>query len=58
MSKYPDCFNGIGTFDGRYHIIIDPTVSPVIHPPRRVPIALKDDIKEELDEMVSKGIIP
>ena len=57
MFKYPDCFNGIGTFDGRYHIIIDPTVSPVIHPPRRVPIALKDDIKEELDEMVSKGII-
>ena len=55
--KYPDCFNGIGKFDGRYHIIIDPTVSPVIHPPRRVIIALKDDIKEELDEMVSKGII-
>ena len=58
MLKYPDCFNGIGKFDGRYHINIVPTVSPVIHPPRRVPIALKDDTKEELDEMVSKGIIP
>ena len=57
LSKYTDRFNGIGTFVGRYHVIIDPTVSPVIHPPRRVPIALKDDIKEELDEMVSQGII-
>ena len=27
LSKYPDCFNGIGKFVGRHHIIIDPAGS-------------------------------
>ena len=49
--------NGIGKFEGEYHITADPSVTPVIHPPRRVPISLKNDIKKELDEMVANGII-
>ncbi|CAB3997499.1 Hypothetical predicted protein [Paramuricea clavata] len=34
-----------------------PSVPPVIHPPRRVPISLKDDIKHELEEMEQLDII-
>ena len=54
---YPDRFNGIGKFQGEYHIVTDPDVPPVIHAPRRCPIHIKDDIKKELDEMVSLGVI-
>ena len=57
IEQYPNCFNGIGKFEGEYHITTDPLVPPVIHPPRRIPISLKDDIEKELVEMVSDGII-
>ena len=54
---YPDCFQGIGRFPGEYHIVIDPTQVPVVHAPRKCPIKLRDDIKMELDEMESIGVI-
>jgi hypothetical protein len=57
IDQYPNRFNGIGKFEGEYHITTDPSVPPVIHPPRRVPISLKNDIKKELEEMVANGIL-
>ena len=54
---YPECFNGIGKFQGQYHITIDPSVPPVIHAQRRVPLSLRENIKTELNDMESKGII-
>ena len=30
---------------------------PVVHAPRRVPIALKKDLKHQLDEMEANGVI-
>ena len=42
----------------RYNSIqIDKSVTPVIHPPRKVPYAYKDKVKEELDRMESEGVI-
>ena len=55
--EYADVFEGIGCLDESYHIEIDPTVKPVIHPPRRVPVTLKDPLKKELDRMVEEGIL-
>ena len=57
ISQYPKCFNGIGKFQGQYHISLDPSVPPSVHAPRRIPIALKDAIKAELDDMEAKNII-
>ena len=57
IPQYPNCFTGIGKFEGQYHITLDPTVQPVIHPARRVPFALKPDIKAELDCMEQQGVI-
>ena len=48
---YPDRFDGIGKFEGEYHIVTDPDA------PRKCPIHIKDDIKKELDEMVNLGVI-
>ena len=51
MERYADVFQGLGCLDGDYHIKIDPAVSPVVHPPRRVPFALKNKLKSELERM-------
>ncbi|XP_071842713.1 uncharacterized protein [Apostichopus japonicus] len=56
-AKYPDRFEGIGKFKGDYHIVVDKSFPPVVHVPRRCPIQIKDDIKKELDDMVSMGVI-
>ena len=57
QALYRDRFDGIGEFEGEYHIITDPNVLPVVHAPRKYPICIKDDIKKELDEMVDLGVI-
>jgi hypothetical protein len=54
---FPDRFDGIGDFEGEYHIVIDPNVPPVIHAARRCPLPIKNDIKKELDEMVKMDVI-
>lgn len=57
LSKYEDVFTGLGCVPGLHHIQLNPDVTPVIHPPRKVPIALKDRIKAELDRMEDLGVI-
>ena len=42
FQEYADVFEGIGYLDESYNIEIDPTVKPVIHPPRRVQVILKN----------------
>ena len=55
---YPDCFGGVGMFkDFEYEIKVDPKVKPVVHAPRRVPIALQPKLEAALDEMEKKGIM-
>ena len=57
LKEFADMFNGIGCLPGEYSINIDPSVPPVIHPPRWVPIALKEKFKVELDSLVDQDII-
>ena len=57
VKQYGDCFKGIGCFQGDFHITLDPSVPPVVHPPRRVPEALREPLKKELDSLVEQGII-
>ena len=39
--EFPDRFEGIGRFTGKYHITLKPDVRPIIHPPRKCPIAMR-----------------
>ena len=55
--RFPDRFDGIGKFEGEYHIVVDPNVAPVVHSPRRCPLPIKSDIKKELDKMVEMNVI-
>ena len=56
--KYKHLFQGIGRFKcDPVWIKIARNAIPVQKPPQRVPLALKDQFKQELDNMVSQGIL-
>ena len=56
LEGYKDVFEGLGDLPGEYHIVTD-ECSTGVHPPRRVPVALRNQIKEKLDEIVASGIL-
>ena len=56
--KYAHLFSSIGHFKCKpVHITMRQGSMPVQKPPRRVPIAMKDKFKQELDSMEAQGII-
>lgn len=57
LQEYGDVFNGIGCMPGEHTIQVDSSVRPVVHAPRKLPVALKDSIKKKLDEMVEQEIL-
>ena len=57
VAQYRNCFGPIGTLPGTHHITLDANAKPVVQPPRRIPVAMQGQLKEELDNMVKMGII-
>ena len=56
VEEYKDLFDGtLGKLDAEYKITLDQTVPPVVIPPRRVPVAMHDQVQAELDRMVKIG---
>ena len=55
--QYPDRFTGIGKLPGTYRLVLKKDATPVIHPPRRPQIQMREKIKAELDRMTSLGVI-
>ena len=61
MKEYPDVFErNLGKFPGKVHLEVDPDISPVTNSlPRRIPTALKEKFKEELQRLEDlKVIVP
>ena len=56
MANYGDVFEELGHI-GNTTIVTDPLVNPTQHSARRVPIALRDKVKEKLEDLESKGIV-
>ena len=58
QEKYGSLFSDLpGTIPIVYKMKLKPDAQPVIRPPRKVPIAKKDRIKQELEKMEKNGII-
>ncbi|KAI8480674.1 hypothetical protein Bbelb_415670 [Branchiostoma belcheri] len=57
LEVYPDVFSGLGRLPGKCHLEVDESVKPVVHPPRRVPVAMKAQLQKELDKMTEDGVI-
>ena len=49
FTEYGDVFEGHGLMQGKRHLEVDTSVQPQIMPPRRIPIAMKAKVKDELD---------
>lgn len=51
-------FEGIGKLKGyQLHIPVDKSVTPVAQPRRRIPIKLRDKVREQIDSLLEQGII-
>lgn len=55
--KYSDVFEGTGLLQGKYKLDLDPSVTPVVHPPRKVPVAMREQLRNELQRLVDLNII-
>ena len=54
---YPKVFNGPGKLTEEHQIHIKENTTPVIHPPRKIPVGLRDRLKKELDTREKNGAI-
>jgi len=58
LREFQDCFSEKpGRLPNPVSLELDESVSPVIHPPRKIPIALFEPAKEKLLEMEQDGMI-
>ena len=57
LTDFADIFKGLGRMQGKLHLEVDDSVSPVVMPPRRVPVALKEKFKEEIDRLIDVGVL-
>ena len=58
LQDYKDCFSDKpGKLSNKVHLEGDPSVPPVVHPSRKIPIVLLEPAREKLTEMVEDGII-
>ena len=56
-AQFHDVFNGEGRLEKKLHLEIDGTVEPVRQPVRRIPVAMKPKLKEELTRLQRIGVI-
>lgn len=59
LHKYSSVFNDstLGDLPGKVSIVVDEHAKPVQCPPRKVPIAVKSKLKEELSKLVNLQVI-
>ena len=58
LSQYSGCFEGIGCFPGDpYKFHLKPEHKPAQHAPRKVPIHLEAEFKEEMESLIKLGIL-
>ena len=56
-ATYSDVFKGLGCMEGKLHLELDEKVTPEIMPPRRVPLSLRDRLKQELTRLEKEHVI-
>ena len=49
--------DGVGALAGEYHMVLDVSARPVQHPPRRVPVAIRERLRETLEDLEKREII-
>ncbi|XP_061708115.1 uncharacterized protein LOC133527732 [Cydia pomonella] len=57
MKQYEDVFEGYGSLPGEVSLELDESIPARIQPARRVPVALKEKLRTELEQLEADGII-
>lgn len=57
LNEYPDIFVGMGCLQGEHKIQIRNDILPVVHAPRKLPLAIREQVKNKLKEMENENII-
>ncbi|KAK3744496.1 hypothetical protein QZH41_013159, partial [Actinostola sp. cb2023] len=58
VQEYSDVFESqVGSFPEKVHLEVDEDVKPTVTPTRRIPTALKEKFKQELDRLEELGVI-
>lgn len=57
IDRHGELFTGYGKLPGTVSLELDQTIKPSIQPPRRVPIAMRNKLKQELESLEKDGII-
>uniref|UniRef100_A0A146L0H7 RNA-directed DNA polymerase n=2 Tax=Lygus hesperus TaxID=30085 RepID=A0A146L0H7_LYGHE len=57
LERYGDVFRGIGCLEGECTLNVDPNFQPVKQKPRRIPVPLREEVKQKLEELVRNEII-
>ena len=57
LDNYSDVFEGLGCLPTDYKIRLDKNAKPVVNPPRKIPHALKNKVKNELNRLEKMKVI-
>lgn len=58
FTEYADLFDDeLGTLPVMYSMKINPDITPVVRPSRRIPVAMRDKVEAELENMTKLGVI-
>ena len=57
LAEFEDCFGELGCLPEVHHINLKPGVTPVVQEPRRIPYALCDKLRDQLQHMEKLDII-
>ena len=58
VRRYPEVFaKGLGTLPGTVHLRVDENAEPSVTPSRRIPTALREKFKAELDRLENLGVL-
>ncbi|XP_058811066.1 uncharacterized protein K02A2.6-like [Topomyia yanbarensis] len=57
LALHDGIFSGYGKFSGTVSLELDDSIPPSIQPPRRVPIAMRNKLKRELENLEREGLV-
>ena len=50
VEMYPDLFKGLGRMEPEHHIKLNDNTVPIVHPPRKIPIGLCENLKKRIGQ--------
>ena len=58
MELFPELFEGIDTIkDAIVKLNVDQNVTPIVQPPRKIPQAMVEPLRHEIERMTNLGVI-